>query len=686
MVSPPLMPMFLKPQSSDLEQLGNLEPLEIEVDNFRNELHGLNATIFRRDSLSLNPVSLGRENPDVPTIDELLDVYPALKYIKEQPKNPVVDWKKGSQFKIPAQLTPPNSVRRGALGQKLDGSFMEIQLDMPDPEEISDKDIDSYFREMEPFVAKVNDAIKHEPFNERRLVRKIEQPSLVFEKPAGPWEASNTDNKELKEYLDDCFLAEIQKDYVSRYPWPITVEEEKALTWVPWAPYEFSMKKVDQRFEIEVDEALLRAMLAPPEPLDLRTLLRENAAERLSNESDSGDELELGNFPNPNGLSMLTKKRKLLLSEKVTQKASGIPSRSDQKRYEVPVAVEAHFSTLGLDLLDDPANAIKRLKLGYGFSESVMPTEPCMPLIQDKTWMDAAEDESSPGPMLQTPDHQQGGSAETIHEQHICLRLKPASFVVSTIITKQRRFFRRISQAYPSAVFIERDFNPMAAEVQQKNTEAYSDVTDGGFEADLVLSPTTGLLLTSVQRLQQRPLPGQNRLPQLHARLVNIASRYECLYLLVTHSRPNRTSDPPLDSSAALAISETMSFTQSPYFQDLQTNICVIPCFGEEQDLIQWIVCLMDKHSVQLHGIALTQEETLWEVWLRRAGLNPFAAQVALLVSASSPASERQPRNPALALPIFVAMDHLERMSRFSSILGKNILHRFNIALSILWS
>jgi hypothetical protein len=86
-----------------------------------------------------------------------------------------------------------------------------------------------------------------------------------------------------------------------------------------------------------------------------------------------------------------------------------------------------------------------------------------------------------------------------------------------------------------------------------------------------------------------------------------------------------------------------------------------------------------------------------WEVFLRRAGLNPFAAQIILVtfkdpydmpLSSSSPESSDVPEKiiNIFGLPAFLLLSAEERIARFQVLLGgSRILSRVNALLDRKW-
>jgi hypothetical protein len=97
--------------------------------------------------------------------------------------------------------------------------------------------------------------------------------------------------------------------------------------------------------------------------------------------------------------------------------------------------------------------------------------------------------------------------------------LPPCSFIISSALLQQRNLSKQIEQLYPSAEFVTRD---------------YTLVHSPAGEADILLSPSTGLIITTLQQVKQRALPGQPDRSPVKERIIGLQHRYERLVIMVT--------------------------------------------------------------------------------------------------------------------------------------------------------
>jgi hypothetical protein len=237
--------------------------------------------------------------------------------------------------------------------------------------------------------------------------------------------------------------------------------------------------------------------------------------------------------------------------------------------------------------------------------------------------------------------------------------LPPADFIVSTTLLSQRPLFRTIKALYPAARLIERDFSvPLGNDSIFGLPKSCSDNDD----ADLLLSPTTGLLLTTLQRLRQRSsLPGEaatfNSGKGIKERIARVCKRYEQLLVLVSTSSKLSSSRSDLE-----VVAEFFGFAAA-----LGTECNIVPRVieGGDDEIATWIVSTMLPHRYHL-----LEDETVWEQFLRKARCNAFAAQ-ALLKSCKDVGGLRG----------FLVMDPEERRRRFEGIVGNRVWSRVEGAL-----
>ena len=87
-----------------------------------------------------------------------------------------------------------------------------------------------------------------------------------------------------------------------------------------------------------------------------------------------------------------------------------------------------------------------------------------------------------------------------------------------------------------------------------------------------------------------------------------------------------------------------------------------------------------------IHTVALINEETLWEQYLRRMGLNPLAAQIVIgALKRLDPPGGSINLNQSWGLRRFVQMRSDERSKMFVDILGSKVLDRINGTIDQRW-
>ncbi|KAL1960415.1 hypothetical protein VTO42DRAFT_7714 [Malbranchea cinnamomea] len=246
-------------------------------------------------------------------------------------------------------------------------------------------------------------------------------------------------------------------------------------------------------------------------------------------------------------------------------------------------------------------------------------------------------------------------------------------------------------------------------------------------EAHVVLSPTTGILLTTSQETTQLHLPGHRHNPAtlgvrtnspLRERILQIYLRYEQLYVLICHSTSSKSGGFTIDSKTADSVGSLASFCAS-LNRHCQITPLLIP--SSTDAVKHWILNLSNKHRFTLPswvdetrspngGLLNHEDPTAWERFLVYLGLNPFAAQAVLslcpnkapVVSVKhglalaerkswkeseslSTIGGRQCSRPQDALRTFLSMDPHERRQKFGPILGDRVLSRVERQLNVAW-
>ncbi|KAI7160171.1 hypothetical protein KC316_g13519 [Hortaea werneckii] len=207
-------------------------------------------------------------------------------------------------------------------------------------------------------------------------------------------------------------------------------------------------------------------------------------------------------------------------------------------------------------------------------------------------------------------------------------------------------------------------------------------------EADISISPKSGLLITTLQKLKQRPLPGQKDFFSIRDRITAVSRRYEKLFVLFSEGRPAES----LDERDAEAITGLLSFAAAHV--DTEVEIKYVP--GELTAMCEWIAAIISSGN-DTQDIKLLAKETTWERFLRVAGLNAFAAQVLSAKLQKLGIKGQQDSSTTLqsfgshsctsGLSAFVSMSVEERVQLFGPLLGGDcVLRRASEVVDGMWS
>ncbi|KAL2258491.1 hypothetical protein VTK26DRAFT_8174 [Humicola hyalothermophila] len=220
--------------------------------------------------------------------------------------------------------------------------------------------------------------------------------------------------------------------------------------------------------------------------------------------------------------------------------------------------------------------------------------------------------------------------------------------------------------------------------------------------ADLVISPATGILLTTMVKLRQKPMPPSDNPPHsgnITTPFCNtaaaVAARHERLIVLVSEGNKHSETTSPLSQSDARALAEFQGFAAGLQLRQ-QTEIRVVYVGGGIETLARWVAASVcdewnagreEAAGVKVRDLLLPVE-TYWEVFLRRAGMNAFAAQVVL---GRLKVPDGQPAiggtgGELCGLPLFVTMSRERRIESFQELLGgRRVLDRVSEAIDEPW-
>jgi hypothetical protein len=238
------------------------------------------------------------------------------------------------------------------------------------------------------------------------------------------------------------------------------------------------------------------------------------------------------------------------------------------------------------------------------------------------------------------------------------LPMETCRYIVSMSLS--REILSYIEKSWQQVELIDRDFS-------QYNTIAWSPgsaqrkevISPLSFEADISLCPAAGLIVTTILKVKQKPLPGSTTLTPFRERVKTVSGKYEVLFILVSETNPLGEYVGSPTASDIAGYADFVRFTTS-----LRASISTFLISGSEVTASKWTLSIMSRYSspARQFGQFLDFRDGVWELFLRRAGLNISAAQViaGFLVSEYG----------ELGLAKFLGMSAEQRVSKYGQIMG----------------
>jgi hypothetical protein len=229
-----------------------------------------------------------------------------------------------------------------------------------------------------------------------------------------------------------------------------------------------------------------------------------------------------------------------------------------------------------------------------------------------------------------------------------------------------RPILRHLESVWPPDHILDRDYTAHNNVTTPAAAGLLESKTLSAYEADISLTPVVGVVITNLIKVGQKPLPGSKALPELRERIARVSLKYETLVILVSECNPLGEYCGHSNAAEMTAFDDFVRFTS-----ELQQGIAVHFLHGAFKTAANWALDLMCRNSSIAASFKsyLSNMESAWELHLRRAGLNAFAAQVLAGVLFEEMGDA--------GLARFAAMSAQERVSRFSQLLGgsKGLLH-----------
>lgn len=271
----------------------------------------------------------------------------------------------------------------------------------------------------------------------------------------------------------------------------------------------------------------------------------------------------------------------------------------------------------------------------------------------------------------------------------------PISVILSSTILKNRSLLHSLTALIPTLKICERDFSAHNTTAWNPGSVIRSPITSTlTHEADIIISPSTGLILTTLQHTKQKPLPGHKTAVPIRDRLEKVSTRYESLIILVASPTTG------ISDSDSIAWADFVGFTLTLPASVIVNYIPVDKTNSEDQSMAKYISYLIIQHSGDILSnpvLELLEQESYWEIWLRRAGMNAYAAQATI-----AELKEPEPRckmgdggyeremqmiheGGPYGLTLFVVMGLEERIRRLGGLVGRGMLERVSRVVDQVW-
>lgn len=652
------------------------------------------------------------------TIEEVGDFYSPLGGVENPPSSPPIRKASLQDRKVEGPLTPiilkrrfPSDAKSKSSNKALLKIISEIPLATSRPDELPSDDVDLF---CEKVIAPIGDKFEQRIEQEQLLAVDTEQrvsiPVMDFSRPLPPWKALNQIYKPGDNNHHIKFISNLKNTHLSKHSWPAIGKFERQLR---WNPFLVTLASIEAEEGVQ-DDGSVDTFLEQYDCIDYEMMIQKPEGLRILDCSKSDDEdIEVNRSPQKSDLDSLVRRRELQREEAdedgfeaeiearelaKPQNSEGMPtfgsSSPSRRDMEEPTnLIQESFSPLNAleNFISTRIGAGQKMELGAS-RDIRLPKERRILAAEGATQKPIITMPPFPFPQYIVPNNS-------------------GFFVASMTFLQSRKLARIVQRLYPRAILIERDFSLHSADPEAFNNSTGSLINQGpqprkgielemqsvnfestmADEANIILSPGIGLLWTNLQKIKQRSLPGQISRSSIRDRIIRTAKRYERLVILIGEGNDcttdldgddaiQRSLNPITDCDCA-ALAEFMAFCST-----LREDVQALFVPGGDEQLARWIVATMIKYGSD--NMNLVQDETLWELFLRRAGMNAFAAQAVLCeLGPSSQDFETGQELVESGLTAFVQMSLEERLRRFEGLLGgRSVLIRVSERLDARWA
>lgn len=581
-------------------------------------------------------------------------------------------------MKIEVPLMPNEAPRQlGPSGPEEFKSFIEGEAALfldPDFEKAALHDIpnDELDEQLQRAAGNAMRSIEQEQLQAIDAVGRVPIPIMDFSVPQPEWRRLGNSAKSIFKWL------KAGKEQLYRPPsWPVDRAAGSKMIWSPLAP---GAGKAPVAESMSEGELLIKTFLEmPPKDEILTSLSFIHLKDRplVFEDDDEDEEIEPQMKKPETGLIDAVKKR---LAD---TNAGGIPKKPRQTPKQTSLSRRMERNSPSLLPGDSPGASGKLLA---NFMEVHAPKKK---IVAHSKYFSPQQTEApeSPGP-TETPakqmNHVTFEKAKPVSKAPFPAvkppRIPPTIFISISI---HRRMIRVLESIIPDLTLLERNYDAHNTFTWQPGsvvrTEVIPPLAD---DADITVSPSTGLIVTSMLRVRQKPKTGTNK-GMVQIRVEKASLRYERLIVLIGGEGGKDDDLQMISASDSAALLELQGFASG-----LECTVQVHYLGGGDKTLANWVAACISRYSLADSGTlaGLLEPETLWEVFLRRAGFNVFAAQAVASQFKPSSGVDEVALSAQRGLGVFITMTRDERMRRFGQLVGPKVLERVSAAVDELWN
>jgi hypothetical protein len=581
-----------------------------------------------------------------------------LDFTHPPPSTPILDERpsailkrRAEDLKVEGPLTPPilsDSPMKKLKSVSFTDMLHQYIPDAPraeslagDEDDGAEPDFDELFKDIEPYAKEAITKVENEKLLGADTTARAEVPSVSFALPVSPWDEYS--KKNMGKHKPDVteldaqmkFLLRIKReDLQSASSWHGLSSLERNMQWSIFTT-KISKIDLDERLHGEAEVNKLLAGMTSGSIATSSSQVWKPEGLRILDAENEEEEIEPADREGPVQMDDLIRKRKRKLEieeegpeehrkrmvSQLPPQSQPLPHISKSHHWSGRVTVQrssktgsqpdyaqdcvAPTSSSRQKTLQAPTETSNDLMFG-GFSatsalhkfmetqgravkpvSSPLSTNQALPIRSREPSLDQLASTSRQRPGQSTADDHAMQIAPPSLPQlpDLPQNLKQCSVIVSSAFLQQRALLKRIEKLHQRAEIIYRDYDRPHSPCK---------------EADIVLSPSTGLVLTTLQQLKQRPLPGQPDRSRVEESVSMLQLRYERLVVIIseglTNDMESQGSSRPDDARDKEALTRFEKFTSQ-----LEGEVIAKYIPGGNQALAHSIVIEMTNYGLP-HG------------------------------------------------------------------------------------